>query len=256
MSDWLPADYLKFADERSRPAMDLLQRVSLKNPALIYDLGCGPGNSTELLVRRFPSARIVGVDRSPAMIDAARNALPLVEFELADLEHWMPPQQADLLFSNATLQWMPHHITVMQRWLRGLRPGGVLAVQMPDNLNEPSHALMRETAHDLRWKAALQTADQARSVLLSASGYFDALKPYCNKLEIWHTIYNHSLANVSAIVSMFRSTGLRPFLEPLDDDQKQEFFSKYEDGLNSAYPKQFDGTVLLRFPRLFIVATV
>jgi trans-aconitate 2-methyltransferase len=255
MTDWSPFDYLKFADERSRPAMDLLQSVVLLDPALIYDLGCGPGNSTELLVRRFPSARIVGVDHSPAMIEAARNTLPLVEFEVADLDTWVPTPQADLLFSNATLQWMPNHVSIMQSLLRSLRQGSVLAVQMPDNLDEPSHALMRETAQDGRWKTSLQTASEARAVLLSPSGYFDALKPYCSKLEIWHTVYNHSMANASAIASMFRSTGLRPFLEPLGEDQQREFLKEYETRLHSAYPEQCDGTVLLQLPRLFMVAT-
>lgn len=256
MTDWSPSDYLKFADERSRPALDLLQRVDLKSPALIYDLGCGPGNSTELLVRRFSSAKIVGVDNSPAMIDVARKALPSVEFELDDLETWTPSLRADLLFSNATFQWLPNHVLVMQRLLQGLQQGGVLAVQMPDNLDEPSHALMRETANDVRWKTALQSASKVRPALLSPSGYYDALKPYCSKIEIWHSVYNHNLANAAAIASMFQSTGLRPFLEPLDDEKRQEFLDAYEARLKSTYPVQYDGTVLLQLPRLFIVATV
>jgi trans-aconitate 2-methyltransferase len=143
----------------------------------------------------------------------------------------------------------------MQRLLQSLRQGRVLAAQMPDNLNEPSHALMQETAQDARWKTSLQTASEARSVLLSPSGYFDVLKPYCSKLEIWHTVYNHNLANASAISTMFRSTGLRPFLEPLGEEQQREFFNVYEKRLHSAYQTQYDGTVLSKLPRLFMVAT-
>jgi trans-aconitate 2-methyltransferase len=256
MTDWSPSDYLKFADERVRPAMDLLQRVDLKNPALIYDLGCGPGNSTELLLHRYASAKIVGVDKSPAMIDVARKALPSIEFELADLETWTPRSQANLLFSNATFQWLPNHVLVMQRLLKGLQQGGVLAVQMPDNLSEPSHVLMQETANDVRWKTVLQSVSKVRAALLSPSGYYDALKPYCSKIEIWHSVYNHNLENASAIRSMFQSTGLTPFLEPLDVEQKQEFLDAYEARLKSAYPEQYDGTVLLQLPRLFVLATV
>lgn len=256
MMDWSPSDYMKFADERSRPALDLLQRIPLQNAALIYDLGCGPGNSTEILLRRFPTAEVIGIDNSAAMIKAARAALPSTRFELADLNTWMPDGKPDLLFSNATLQWLPEHVAVMQRLLGSLPKGSVVAVQMPDNLNEPSHKLMRETAQDLRWKDLIDQSFSARARVLSPSEYYDALKPYCSKLEIWHTVYNHCLSDVSAIAAMFQSTGLRPFLAPLNDVHTSSFLNDYRARLAQAYQKEKDGSVLLRFPRLFIIATV
>lgn len=255
MTDWSPSDYLKFADERSRPVLDLLQRVPLQNPSMVYDLGCGPGNSTEFLLRRFPTAEVIGVDHSPAMIEAARAALPSTRFEQADLNTWKPQRNPDLFFSNATLQWLPDHVAVMQRLLGSLAKGGILAVQMPDNLNEPSHKMMRETAQDVRWKNLIDQSFSARADVLSPSEYYDALKPFCIKLEMWHTVYNHCLSDVSAIVEMFQSTGLRPFLAPLNDLQKFSFLNDYETRLAQAYHKQNDGSVLLRFPRIFIIAT-
>jgi trans-aconitate 2-methyltransferase len=150
-SDWSPEHYLKFADERSRPARDLLAQVPLRNPRAICDLGCGPGNSTALLDAAFPAAEIVGIDTSEAMLAKARETLPKREFFKADLAHWISPKTADLLFSNATFQWVPNHAAVMLRLLQGLRAGGVLAVQMPDNLDELSHRLMHETVHNGPW---------------------------------------------------------------------------------------------------------
>lgn len=252
MADWSPGDYLKFAGERARPAADLLAQVRLNDPKLVYDLGCGPGNSTALLAAAFPGAEIIGIDNSEAMLTAARKALPNRAFELADLVDWSPSRAADLLFSNATFQWIPGHLAVLGRLVKSLKPCGVLAVQMPDNLDEPSHRLMREVAKTGPW--AQKIANATREPLDSVRLYYDTLKPECRSVDIWHTTYTHPLAGVEAIVDMFSSTGLRPYLDPLTAAERTLFLADYSTRLISAYPCQSDGTVLLRFPRLFIVA--
>ena len=198
-ADWNPAQYLKFADERIRPSRDLLARVPLTAPNLIYDLGCGPGNSTQVLVDAFPAAQVTGIDNSPAILARAREACPSARFEHGDVESWMPERRADLLFSNAAFQWLPDHLAVLQRLLAALAPGGVLAVQMPDNLDEPSQALMRVVAERGPWAAKLAMAATARAQLPSPLAYYDALKPHCASLDLWHTVYHHPLDGVAGI---------------------------------------------------------
>jgi trans-aconitate 2-methyltransferase len=254
MTDWSPQDYLRFADERSRPARDLLAQVLLSAPRLIYDLGCGPGNSTALLDGAHPEAEIIGVDNSPAMLNQARAALPQRKFIEADIATWKPEPHADLLFSNATFQWVPDHAAVLLRLMKGLKPGAVLAVQMPDNLNEPSHQLMRDVAGDGPWAARLQPAGTARSALMTPRNYYELLKPFCAQLDIWHTVYNHALEGVQGIVDLVSSTGLRPFYNLLEKRQHTEFLDEYKSRLAKDYPAASDGKVLLRFPRLFMVA--
>lgn len=259
MSDWQPQKYLAFAEERARPARDLLAQVPLDDAPTVYDLGCGPGNSTTLLVERFARARVIGIDSSPAMLaaarlacPAARLACPAAEYCAADLATWQPEETPDLLFSNATLQWVPDHLAVLARLVATLRPGGVLAVQMPDNLAEPSHRLMREVAEAEPWAAKLKTAAAARDPLPPPEVYYRHLKPFFTRLDIWHTVYNHALAGASGIVDWVSSTGLRPYLDPLDVDERAQYLAAYKARIATAYPAMADGTVLLRFPRLFL----
>jgi len=254
VSDWSPQQYLTFADERTRPARDLLARVPLAAPGRVYDLGCGPGNSTALLVEAFPYAEVIGIDNSPAMLDTARQSLPGIAFIPGDLSTWQPEARADLLFSNAAFHWVPDHLAAMARLIRSLPAGGVLAVQMPDNLDEPSHRLMAETAAAGPWAAKLAGAAAAREALPSAETYYRRLKPLCAGLDIWRTTYHHPLKGAAGIVSWVMSTGLRPYLEPLDEDERRTYLDAYRLRLADAYPEMGEGVVLLRFPRLFIVA--
>ena len=253
MSDWSPAQYLLFADERTRPARDLLAHVPISGVRRIYDLGCGPGNSTALLVARFPQAQVTGIDNSPAMLEAARAECRGADFAFGDLSIWLPPDRPDLLFSNATFQWVPDHLGVLERLAGTLHPGGVLAVQMPDNLGEPSHRMMRQAAEQGSWAAKLHAAAAARDLLPGVEAYYARLKPHFARLDIWHTIYNHPLDGVEGIISWLGSTGLRPFLAPLNEGERDGFLLRYASLLAKAYPLQADGKALLRFPRLFIV---
>ncbi|MDQ0506147.1 trans-aconitate 2-methyltransferase [Xanthobacter agilis] len=254
MADWNARQYLRFEDERTRPARDLLAQVPLERASFVVDLGCGPGNSTELLAARFPDAEVVGLDTSAAMLEAARARLPRGRFEIADAATLTLPRPADLIFANAVLQWVPDHERVFPRLLSLLAPGGVLAVQMPDNLDEPSHVAMRETAMSGPWSYKLRDAVAARTVLPPPTAYYDLLIAAAEQVDIWHTIYNHPLASPAAIVEWVKGTGLRPFIDPLEGDEKVQFLEGYRRRLVTPYPMRADGRVLLAFPRLFIVA--
>ena len=249
---WSPATYLQFEDERTRPARDLIAQVPLAGATKVVDVGCGPGNSTAVLLARYPAAEIVGFDSSPAMLEQARSLLPRCTFIEADASEWIPDATVDLVFANATYQWVPDHLALFPRMLAALRPGAVLAVQMPDNVAEPTHRLMETVADDSRWRARLATA--ARAALPPAGAYYDALQPLAARLDIWHTVYNHVLAGAPAIVDWVRGTGLRPFIDPLQPDEAAAFLRDYLALIAEAYPPRVDGRMLLRFPRLFLVA--
>lgn len=253
-ADWSARQYLKFEDERTRPPRDLLAQVPLQCARRVIDLGCGPGNSTELLVKRYPQAHVIGVDSSPDMLRQARDRLPDCEFAQADVADWTPPEHTDLLFANALFQWVPDHPAVLRRLLAALPAGGVLAVQMPDNTEEPALALMREVAASGPWAAQLALTAAARDDLPTPAAYYDLLSSLCTQLDIWHTVYNHVMARPGAIVEWFKGSALRPFLAPLDDAMRKGFLAEYAARIAQAYPPRHDGRVLLRFPRLFLVA--
>lgn len=254
MSDWNPALYSRFEDERTRPAGELLARVPLERPARVVDLGCGPGNSTELLVQRFPGAEVVGIDNSPAMLESARQRLPDVRFELADIGSWQPAQAPDLIYANAALQWVPGHEQLVPRLFALLAPGGVLAVQMPDNWDEPTHREMREVAVLPAYAAAIGDPARLRIGRLPLQTYYDLLAREAEEVDAWHTIYQHRMATPAAIVEWVSATGLKPFVAPLDAQQRAAYLAEYERRIAAAYPERADGRRLLAFPRLFIVA--
>jgi trans-aconitate 2-methyltransferase len=254
MQDWNPALYRRFEDERTRPAADLLARVPLQTTQLVFDLGCGPGNSTELLVDRFAQADVVGTDNSPAMLQSARQRLPKLRFELSDITTWQTAEAPDLIYANASLQWIADHERLIPHLFSQLAPGGVLAIQMPDNLDEPTHRLMRETAADARWAERIGDADKVRARILPAPGYYDLLASDAVMIDIWRTTYHHVMQEPADIVQWLRGTGLKPFVEALPPDQQAEFLAEYERRIALAYPARRDGKRLLAFPRLFIVA--
>jgi trans-aconitate 2-methyltransferase len=254
MEDWSARQYLKFEDERTRPPRDLLAQVPLQNPQLIVDLGCGPGNSTELLVARFPQAQVIGLDSSPDMLRKASERLPNCIFVQGDIATWKPDSNTELIFSNAVLQWLPDHQPVMRRLLEALPKGGVLAVQMPDNTREPGLVFQREVGESGPWRDHPEIKAAARKDLSPPEAYYDLLKPVCSRIEIWHSVYNHVMPSPQAITEWFKGSSLQPFLSPLDAAARERFLAAYTEKIVGAYKPRFDGKVLLRFPRLFIIA--
>jgi trans-aconitate 2-methyltransferase len=257
MTDWNPALYRRFEDERTRPARELLARVDLApadRPLRIFDLGCGPGNSTELLVDRFPGADITGIDSSDAMLTDARARLPHCRFERHDIAEWQPEQAPDLIYANAALQWVPDHPVLVPRLFELLAPGGVLAVQIPDNREEPTHRLMRAVATEGPWAATIGEATLVRTKILALGDYYNLLAPRAAVTDVWRTAYQHPMDTAQAIVDWVRATGLRPFIDPLADDQRAAFLADYIGRIGKAYQPHADGKLLLAFPRLFFVA--
>ncbi|MFB9951435.1 trans-aconitate 2-methyltransferase [Rhizobium puerariae] len=251
---WSAEQYVKFEDERTRPARDLAAQVPLAAATRAYDLGCGPGNSTELLAERFGASNVVGLDSDDDMLAAARKRLPGTMFLKADLNDWAPAAPADLLYANAVFQWVPNHLAALARLMDHLRPGGVLAVQMPDNLSEPSHTLMEETGAAGPWAGAFAGGRIRRPPLPPPAAYFDALMGKSVRVDVWHTIYYHPLASAPAIVEWVKATGLRPYLEAAGPAHAEAFTADYTARIAKAYPPMTDGRVLLRFPRLFLIA--
>ncbi|CND82184.1 trans-aconitate 2-methyltransferase [Yersinia intermedia] len=254
MQDWDPELYRQFEAERTRPASDLLARISTAQPQHISDLGCGPGNSTQLLHQRFPLAQLVGIDNSVAMLASAQQRLPECAFLEADIRQWQPSEPQDLIYANASLQWLTDHQQLFPSLLSKLATHGILAVQMPDNQDEPSHRAMREVAENAPWQQTLLEAGAIRAKVLSANQYYDLLAPNAERVDIWRTTYYHPMPSAQAIVDWLRATGLRPFLEPLSEAMRLDFLQDYLAIIDVAYPQQADGRRLLAFPRLFIVA--
>jgi trans-aconitate 2-methyltransferase len=251
---WSARQYSLFEQQRTRPVRDLVAAIPRESAQTAVDLGCGPGNSTEVLAERFPQARVTGLDSSTDMLGEARQRLAAVEFIQADIGDWKPAQTYDVILANASLQWVPDHAQLYPRLVSLLNPGGVLAVQTPDNLDEPAHRLAREIAASPQW--ADRIGDVRHPDRHPAPYYFDLLRPHCAEVDVWRTTYHHPLAGGhAAVVEWFKGSALRPYLQRLDQAAQQDFLDTYLLAISQAYPLLADGTVLLPFPRLFIVAT-
>jgi trans-aconitate 2-methyltransferase len=251
---WSAKQYVAFEDERARPVRDLLSALPDIPARRVIDPGCGPGNSTELLAARFPGAAVSGIDSSPDMIAAAARRLPQVQFAIGDIETWKDPGPFDVILANAVLHWVPDHSTLLPALIARLASGGGLAIQMPDNLDVPAHRLMRKIAENGPWAMVLAEASKSRTPLASAEGYYDLLRPLCARVDVWRTTYYHALSGgAGAVVEWFKGSGLRPFLDPLDAASRAAYLECYTAAVARAYPALADGSVLLPFPRLFIV---
>lgn len=249
---WDPRTYLAFASERTRPAADLLARIPLERPKQVADLGCGPGNSTALLAQRWPDAAIDGVDPSEAMLAEARSSSVRAHWIKSDIESWLPETTYDVLFSNATFQWLDHHDSLLPRLVAHRASGGVFAFQVPRNFEAPSHALMRQVAEEGPWRETLRRA--RRIGVLSPEAYYELLSPSSSRLDIWESEYLHVLDGDDPVFRWVSGTGLRAFADALNGKEREDFLATYRERLRVAYPKRDDGKTLFPFRRLFVVA--
>jgi trans-aconitate 2-methyltransferase len=253
---WDPGQYQHFADERSRPFFDLLGRVGAQDPRLVVDLGCGPGTLTARLASRWPGAEVHGIDGSAEMIEAAR-ALPAgqggrLSFALGDVRDWEPGGGVDVIVSNALLQWVPDHLSVLARWAGFLTEGGWLAFQVPGNFGQPSHAALRELAGSDRWHPLLAGVSLNRQSADPAE-YLDLLASAGLAVDAWETTYLHVLHGDDPVLDWYKGTGLRPVLAALPPGQAAEFLDEFRARMREAYPAAPYGTVF-PFRRVFVVA--
>ena len=252
MDTWDPERYLRYADERGRPFVELLARVGADRPADVVDLGCGPGNLTRLLAERWPGATVTGIDASPQMVEAARRDVPTLQFEVGDLRDWAgSAAEVDVLVSNATLQWLPDHLGLLPALLDRVRPGGWLAFQVPGNFDQPSHTLREELAAEPPY------ADHTRGVAVpsshDAADYLAVLAPPGCEVDAWETTYLHVLTGEDPVFTWVSGTGARPTLQALPDDLRPRFEEEFKARLREAYPDRGYG-VVLPFRRVFVVA--
>lgn len=250
---WDPDEYLRRKAERSRAYDELLARVDVVDAGLVVDLGCGPGHLVDRLTARWPTAQVVGVDSSPAMVAAARERVPAgVRVEEADLREWAADRPVDVLTSNATLQWVPDHLAVLDRLRAMVAPGGVLAIGVPANFDQPSHVILRALAADpafVPWTVGLAWPSSA-----APETYLDALSGPGWRVDVWQSTYWHVLDGPDPVLAWIAGTGARPVLEALPDAERAEFRRRYAAEAAEAYPSRPDGTVVLPFTRTFAVA--
>lgn len=246
---WDPEQYLRFADERARPFLELISRIRAEEPDRVADLGAGPATQTGLLAERWPGAEVIAVDSSPEMITRARE-VPGVRAELGDLRTWAPNASLDVLVSNAALQWVPGHLEVLPHLVSLLAPGGWLAMQVPGNFEEPSHALRRELAAEEPFAEHLQ--EIASPASHDAATYLRALQELGLEVDAWETTYLHVLHGTDPVFEWVSGTGARPTLQALPDPLRERFTREFKARLREAYPETGRG-VVLPFRRIFAV---
>lgn len=253
MAAWNPAQYLRFADYRARPALELLARIPIDAPRRVWDLGCGTGAVAIHMAHRWPQAHVWGVDGSAAMLERARNAdgADRVTWLRRDIADWS--DTADLIFSNAALQWVDKHHKVFPHLMDCLSPGGVLATQMPRNYRAASHTALIDVVMSDRWRERLARHLRLEPVAEPAY-YYDLLAPRARLLDIWETEYCHVLEGDNPVLEWTKGTLLRPFLEALDDGTRPSFLRDYGSRIKAAYPPRADGRTILPFRRLFLLA--
>jgi trans-aconitate 2-methyltransferase len=253
-TDWNPELYLKFGKERTQPAIDLVSQIHVEHPRHIIDIGCGPGNSTQVLVQRWPQAKVTGLDNSPAMIENARKDYPQQEWRLADAGKDVIDGQFDIVFSNATIQWIPDHETLLARFYHLLSDQGLIAIQVPQFWDMPIGKSIARISQGRRWKSATVGVSELLTIHNYAF-YYDCLAKLFPSVEMWETYYMHVLDSHNAILEMISSTGLRPYLERLETTtDKEDFTGELLAAIRKDYPLQENGKVIFPFKRLFFIA--
>ncbi|MEI6578822.1 MAG: methyltransferase domain-containing protein [Eubacteriales bacterium] len=252
MFEWNANQYLKFKNQRTQPAIDLVSRISVEHPKKVIDLGCGPGNSTGVLAERFKDASILGVDNSADMIATAKENYPHLDFSICDIGGDLSALGKDfnIVFSNACIQWVPDHRHLIKNLLGLVGNGGVLAIQIPFNFNEPIHRIIDEVA-----AGNVYLPEKRPYHVLTTGEYFDIFSEISNNFDIWEVAYNHVLDSHRDILEWYRGTGMRPYLSALPKDEQPLFEQAVLSRIVRSYPVQKNGKVIFRFPRLFMTAS-
>lgn len=254
MADWNSAQYLKFENERTQPSVDLADRITLSNPQRILDIGCGPGNSTQVLASRFPGAYILGIDSSENMIETAKKEHRELDFKVYDAGTALASlgNDFDVVFSNACIQWIPNHRALLPNMMALLRVGGMLAVQIPMNYEEPIHKIIQEVTSSQKWRPFFPNPRIFYN--LTQEEYFDLLSDISSEFSMWQTTYFHIMKSHYAILEWYRSTGLKPYLDVLPEEKKEPFEQEIMERIIGSYPVQKNGDIIFRFPRFFFTA--
>ncbi len=247
---WDPALYLSFDDDRARPFHDLLARVGATAPRRVVDLGCGPGNLTQVLAARWPDAAICALDSSAEMVAAARERG--IDAQLADVVDWTPPPDADVVVTNAVLQWVTPHLDLLPRWLRALPAEAWFAMQVPGNLDAPSHTLVRELLAEPRWAGTVELRGGDR--VAEPARYAEVLTAAAAHVDVWETTYVHRLTGSDPVLRWISATVLRPVRDALPADDHAAFTDELAPRLRAAYPARADGSTWFPFRRIFAVA--
>jgi len=251
---WDPDSYLKFQDERTQPSIDLVSRIDLVSPERIIDIGCGPGNSTMALRRRWPLSRIIGLDSSPEMIARAKETYPRENWLLADAAEWECAERFDVVFSNATLQWIPNHESLIRKLWDRVDADGALAVQVPANTDSPLYQAVSTVSRRTEWQERLSGCGELLT-FHDPAFYYDLLSTASRRISIWQTTYFHVMANHQGLIDWYASTGMRPYLERLADDGQRHSFREYvREEIRDRFPLRKDGKILFPFRRLFLIA--
>ena len=252
MTTWEPQTYLRYADIRFRAGLDLIARIPRLPYSTVYDLGSGTGHLTHILAGTFSAAKVIGLDSSPEMLAEARHEFPDLDWQQTDIGSWSPLTVPDLIYTNAALQWVPEHETLLPSLLNKLRPGGVLAMQVPRHFESPSHLELRELVMQSQWRAKLEPLLLAP--IPSPETYWRWLSPHARNLDIWETIYLQVLDGKDPVVNFMRGTALRPFLSALPEPEAAKFIDDFAERMAAAYPPQPNGQTLFPFRRLFLIA--
>jgi len=254
LEPWQPAVYLKFGRERTQPSVDLAARIEVDGVRRVLDIGCGPGNSTGVLKARWPAAHITGLDSSPEMIGRAKADYPDGDWVVADIREWHPGQSCDVVFSNATLHWVPEHERLIPRLFDMVRRGGAIAAQVPSVQDSPVHRAARRLAETGGWSRVLARGQEALT-WHSEVFYYDQLAPLSTRVELWHTTYYHLMSSHQEIIQWYSGSGLKAYLSRLSSEREREDFKEAVlAACQGDYPVLRDGKVLFPFKRFFMVA--
>lgn len=253
---WDPDRYLDFEQHRRRPVDDLLARITTDPVRRIVDLGCGPGQLTDRLAERWPGAAITAVDRDPAMLERARTrpSAARVDYVEADIGEWQPATSVDLVFSNAALHWLPHHMDLLETYLHWLSPGGTLAVQIPGNTDAASHRVVAELRRSERWAAAVGEGADDHVAVAEPADYARRLGALRAEVDVWESTYLHLLAGSDPVVTWLTGSTLRPVLAALTPADQAAFVTELTDRLRPHYPTDATGQTVFAFRRIFLVA--